>query len=200
MYLVKFTSALQLSNSSPAAAQAESANFRTHRTQSVATTHLLSNLHPSNFYLVIAVLICSVLEAFVFHFASHLLHPSHQPTLPSRLCIIQCPTSRQPRESPTTASSTHAIVAIMNGFVPFAGMNGQGGTGRQPPQQRHSVDSIPNPPPTTHRMQGERNGALPMPVAASQRPYGQPPSEMGGFGPNGIPRSPPKNKSEYSEF
>lgn len=65
------------------------------------------------------------------------------------------------------------------------------GGGAQAPQQRHSVDSIPNPP-NAPRMQAERNGALPMPVAGSHRPYGGMPGEMGGFG----PRSPPKNKSE----
>lgn len=45
-----------------------------------------------------------------------------------------------------------------------------------------------------------RNGAMPMPVAGPQRgpANGAGPGDMMGFPPMGMPRSPPKNKSEYT--
>lgn len=46
-------------------------------------------------------------------------------------------------------------------------------------------------------MQAERNGTQPMPMAGPDRQFGGMPGEMGGFGLAGMPRSPPKNKSEY---
>ena len=50
-------------------------------------------------------------------------------------------------------------------------------------------------------MQAERNGTMPMPMGPGQRAYGPGgiPNEMGGFGPIGMPRSPPKNKSTYTK-
>ena len=47
-------------------------------------------------------------------------------------------------------------------------------------------------------MQGERNGAVPMPVNGAPRPFGGMPGELRGYGPMEMPRSPPKNKSEYT--
>ena len=79
----------------------------------------------------------------------------------------------------------------MNGFAQFPPDNGSGGP---PPQQRTSLDMMSN----GSRLHAERNGALPMPVGGPQRQYGGMPGEMQGFGSMGMPRSPPKNKSEYA--
>lgn len=79
----------------------------------------------------------------------------------------------------------------MNGYPqPFA--NGAKGQNSQHSQQRHSIDLS-----NGSRVPAARNGA--MPIAASQRPLPQGMSgtgEVAGFAPVGMPRSPPKNKSE----
>lgn len=53
-----------------------------------------------------------------------------------------------------------------------------------------------------HMYADGRNGAMPMPVAGPQRGPGNGagPGDMMGFPPMGMPRSPPKNKSEYTAF
>ncbi|TKA23592.1 hypothetical protein B0A50_07426 [Salinomyces thailandicus] len=83
----------------------------------------------------------------------------------------------------------------MNGFgQPFA--HGPTKAQSQNTQQRHSVDLSSG----TKMHQADRNGA--MPITAPQRPYPGMPGEVGGgqgfAGPLPMPRSPPKNKSEYS--
>lgn len=84
----------------------------------------------------------------------------------------------------------------MNGFTqPFA----NGASNQRPPthaQQRHSIDLSNG----TNRMQPDRNGAAPMPVATPQRPFqaGQGEMQAGFAAPMGMPRSPPKNKSEHT--
>ena len=80
----------------------------------------------------------------------------------------------------------------MNGFTPQPYAGGPGSGQNQHPQ-RHSVDG--------RMQQSDRNGA--MPIAAPPRPYpGGMPGEVGGgqgfAGPLPMPRSPPKNKSEYT--
>ncbi|KAK3111765.1 hypothetical protein LTR53_012652 [Teratosphaeriaceae sp. CCFEE 6253] len=80
----------------------------------------------------------------------------------------------------------------MNGFnPPFANeANGVHATQHQH-QTRHSLGG--------GTMQADRNGAMPMPVAAP-RPYGGMPGEMGGFGGMAMQqRSPPKNRSEFAD-
>ena len=47
-------------------------------------------------------------------------------------------------------------------------------------------------------MPADRNGSVPMPVANPQRPFTGMSGEMAGFAPMGMPRSPPKNKSEQA--
>lgn len=76
----------------------------------------------------------------------------------------------------------------MNGFGPFSAANGAGGL----PQHRNTADLTQ----TGSRINSERNGPVPMPVAGPQRPFGAIAGEMQGFGHTGMPRSPPKNKSE----
>ena len=79
----------------------------------------------------------------------------------------------------------------MNGFAQFPPANGPGGSHIQ---QRTSLEMASN----GTRFHSEGNGAIPMPVGGAQRNYGGMPGEMQGFGPGGMPRSPPKNKSEYT--
>lgn len=90
------------------------------------------------------------------------------------------PNSRSPPIPTHVLDVEHAITAKMNGYPPFASANGS----TVPPQPRTSFDSGKN----GFRMQ-ERS-AMPMPVA------GQPRAMEQGFGGMGMPRSPPKNKSE----
>ncbi|TKA72896.1 hypothetical protein B0A55_05359, partial [Friedmanniomyces simplex] len=82
----------------------------------------------------------------------------------------------------------------MNGGFnpPFAN-----GANRPQHQSSHSLDAgMLN----GGRVLADVNGAMPMPVAAPQRPYGGMPGEMGGFAGMGMQqRSPPKNKSEFGE-
>ncbi|KAK4545097.1 hypothetical protein LTR36_003648 [Oleoguttula mirabilis] len=84
----------------------------------------------------------------------------------------------------------------MNAFTqPFA----NGASNQRPaphPQQRHSADLSND----AHRMASDRNGAVPMPVATPHRPFQAAPGEVAaGFAaPMGMPRSPPKNKSEQA--
>ncbi|TKA60104.1 hypothetical protein B0A55_11522 [Friedmanniomyces simplex] len=82
----------------------------------------------------------------------------------------------------------------MNGGFnpPFAN-----GANRPQHQSSHSLDAgMLN----GGRLPADMNGAMPMPVAAPQRPSGGMPGEMGGFAGMGMQqRSPPKNKSEFGE-
>jgi hypothetical protein len=81
-------------------------------------------------------------------------------------------------------------MSTMNGYgQPF----GNGASGASHPH-RASVDLSAQ---GMSSMQADRNGAMPMPVAAPQRPFGGMPDGAVPFGPLGMPRSPPKNKSEY---
>lgn len=95
---------------------------------------------------------------------------------------------RSTLETPRTPHA-HVEHAIMNGFPQYPTANGAGGPLSQ---QRNSIDSMQN----GSRMHAERNGAMPMPVSGPQRPFGAIPGDMQGFGQVGMPRSPPKNKSE----
>ncbi|KAK5135760.1 hypothetical protein LTR08_004746 [Meristemomyces frigidus] len=80
----------------------------------------------------------------------------------------------------------------MNAFnQPLA--NGANGHRPQHPPQRHSADLS-----SGARMPSDRNGSVPMPVATPQGPFTGTSGEMGGFAPMGMPRSPPKNKSEQA--
>ncbi len=82
----------------------------------------------------------------------------------------------------------------MDPYLPFAPMNGGGG---QNVQHRYSTDSAQdghngrNPHP-------EMNGTAPLPMAAPARSYGGMGGDMPGLSQAGLPRSPPKNKSEYT--
>lgn len=61
---------------------------------------------------------------------------------------------------------------------------------------RYSADFMPNPehPP---RLPADEYAAAPMPVAGAPRPFVGMSRDASGFGQMGLPRSPPKNKSEH---
>ncbi|KAK5110498.1 hypothetical protein LTR85_001011 [Meristemomyces frigidus] len=82
----------------------------------------------------------------------------------------------------------------MDGFA--HAFNGGNQRSLQHLPQRHSADLSNG----TNRMHSDRNGAGPVPVATPQRPFQPVPGEMqAGFAaPMGMPRSPPKNKSEHT--
>lgn len=82
----------------------------------------------------------------------------------------------------------------MNGFTQSFTSNGANVT--DPHQHRNSTD-LSSCLPNGSRMHADGNGAMPMPVAVAQRPFSGAPGEMGPTFPTmGMPRSPPKNKSE----
>ncbi|EMC95784.1 hypothetical protein BAUCODRAFT_47434, partial [Baudoinia panamericana UAMH 10762] len=75
----------------------------------------------------------------------------------------------------------NAHVEAMNNFSPLPA------TGTRQNRRSMGVDH------NGIRTPGERDGAMPMPVAGAPRPFGPYPTGAGAYGP--LPRSPPKNKN-----